>query len=436
MTLFAAGLPSQTLSARRYLYQYGTDIVGVMRTWDSRTNAPERYQHPRARLDIAKHRSGMHTRAITLRDLPWSDEQAWRDLAERSVEPNPFYEADFLVPASRHLRNGKTAVLVVAEEAGRFHACLPVRSISLPMIISPVITSWQHLYGYLGTPLVAPERAVEALSCILTTLRRRSLWPRTVVFELFGDDGPAASYLRRAADDLGLTVHVHAAGERGVFRCQDDKAGVPQPRQGRGRQLRQLRSDLGEPDVVDRAGCRDGSTDFLAMEASGWKGKAGTALACRAGDAAFYRDVTARFATSGRLRMYSLEAGGMKLAMETDFCADGVLFSWKMSYDERFARYGPGAQLQFRVFNLARQEGLRSVDSCADVGNDHLLRLFPDRCRIATLIIGGNGRMEDQLLTLAVLVVKMSGKLRGLSPRTFRYKLVGASRVIEKAFHR
>jgi CelD/BcsL family acetyltransferase involved in cellulose biosynthesis len=380
----------------------------------------------------------MHTRAITLRDLPWSDEQAWRDLAERSVEPNPFYEADFLVPASRRLRNGKRVVLVVAEEAGRFHACLPVRSISLPMIVSPVITSWQHFYGYLGTPLVAPERAVEALSCILTTLRGRGLWPRAVVFELFGDDGPAASYLRRAADDLGLTVHVQATGERGIFRFQDNKAGALPTRRVAGweRQWRRLRSDLGEPNVVDRAGCRDGPTDFLAMEASGWKGKAGTALDCRAGDAAFYREVTARFAASGRLRLYSLEAGGKKLAMDTNLCVNGVLFGWKIAYDERFASYGPGAQLQLQIFDLARQEGLRWIDSCSDAGNDHHLRFFPDRRRIATLVIGGNGRMEGQLLTLAVLAVKMSGKLRGLSPRTFRYKLAGPSRVIKKAFHR
>src|ERR1035441_9764338 len=197
---------------------------------------------------MAAHSNGMRTRIITLRDLALPDEEAWRDLAERSVEPNPFYEADFLVPASRHLRNGKKAQLVVAEAAGRFHACLPVRSIGLRMIVSsPVITSWQHLYCYLGTPLVAPERAVEALSCILTTLLG-DLWPRAVVLELFGDDGPAASYLRRAAGELGLTVHAHASGERAVLRGPREKAdrlptSVRRERRAKARQWRRVCSD-------------------------------------------------------------------------------------------------------------------------------------------------------------------------------------------------
>lgn len=383
----------------------------------------------------------MHTRVITLRHLRWSDEQAWRDLAERSVEPNPFYEADFLVPASRHLRNGKRAVLVVAEEAGRFHACLPVRSMSLPMIVSPVITSWQHLYGYLGTPLVAPERAVEALSCILTTLRGRGLWPRAVAFELFGDDGPTASYLRRAAGQLGLTVHAHASGERAVFRCQGEKAdglsaSVRRERRAKARQWRRLCDDLGDLAVVDHGTDEDGSAGFLAIEASGWKGEAGTALACRPGDAAFYQEVTARFGASGRLCLYSLEAAGETLAMQASLRAGSALFDWKAAYDERFASYGPGAQLQLRVLDLARDNGLRWIDSCADIGNDHQFRLCPDRRRIAMLVIGRDGRMERPLLTLAVLVVRLTGKLRGLSPRTFRYKLAGASCVIKNALHR
>ena len=127
----------------------------------------------------------MRTRTIPIRDLSSSDEEAWRDLAVRSVEPNPFYEVDFLVPACRYLRDGKRIVLLVAEDAARFHACVPVRRNNLPGILSPpVIASWRHLYGFLGTPLVAPERGVEALSCLLTTLRGTGPWPRVVVLEL------------------------------------------------------------------------------------------------------------------------------------------------------------------------------------------------------------------------------------------------------------
>lgn len=374
----------------------------------------------------------MHARIIPIPDMSLSDEEAWRDLAARSAEPNPFYEADFLVPACRHLRHGKGVVLLVAEEAGRFHACLPLHHVKLPAPLSPpVIPSWRHLYGCLGTPLVAPERGVEALSCLLIALRGTGAWPRVVVLELFGDDGPVATYIRLAADALGLTVQPYASGERAVLKCQEAEeennalpARVRRERRAKARQWRRLCADWGDPAVMDRAKDRDGSTDFLTIEASGWKGKAGTALASRAGDAAFYREVAARFGASGRLRLYTLEAGGKTLAMQTNLCAGRYMFDWKAGYDERFASYGPGAQLQLRVLDLVREDGVRWVDTCADASNDHQLRLCPDRRRIATLAIGKGGRMANQVLSLAVLAVEINGKLRGLSSRTLQYRLI------------
>jgi CelD/BcsL family acetyltransferase involved in cellulose biosynthesis len=262
-----------------------------------------------------------------------------------------------------------------------------------------------------------------------------------VVLEQFGDDGPIAAYLRHAADLLSLTVRTHASGQRAVLRCQDENAdvlpaSVRKERRAKARQWRRLCGDWGDPSVIDRGRERDSSASFLAMEAGGWKGRAGTALVSRAGDAAFYRDVTARFGASGRLRLYSLEAGGETLAMQTNLCASGCLFDWKVAYDERFASYGPGAQLQLRVFDLARDDGLRWIDSCADVGDDHQLRLSPDRRSIATLAIGGRGPMGGLVLTWAVLAMEMSGKLRGLSTRNVRFKLAAASRAASRVFSR
>ncbi len=376
---------------------------------------------------------------ISIRDLSSSDETAWRDLALRSVEPNPFHEVDFVVPACRHLRGGKNVSLVVAEEGGRFHACLPVGRGKLPGVrSSPVISSWLHLYCFLGTPLVAPERGVEAVGSLLSAMRDRVTWPRIVVLGLFADDGPIASYLRRAADELELTVHVHSSGERAIFQCQDQKTEVLTPkvkreRRTKARQWRRLSNELGETTVVDRGGQRDGSRTFLALEASGWKGSAGTALASRTSDAAFYREVTDRFRKLGRLRLYSLEVGGNTLAMQTDFCAGGALFDWKVAYDEQFAPYSPGAQLQLQVLELARDDGFSWIDSCSGVTDEHQLRLSTERRRIATLAVGRDGRLPRAVFTLGVLFMKVGYKLPGLAAR-LRRELSASSRVMIRRF--
>lgn len=383
----------------------------------------------------------MRTRTISIRDLSQSDLEAWRDLAARSVEPNPFYEVDFLVPACRYLRDGKRVVLLVAEHAGRFHACVPLRRLPLPGILAPAISSWRHLYSFLGTPLVAPERGVEAVSSLLTALRGTGVWRRVVVLELFGDDGPIASYFRRAAEELRLNVHVHTAWERAIFRCQGDKTdelppSVRRERRAKARGWRRLTGDWGTPTVVDRAQDGDGATDFLAVEASGWKGRAGTAMACRAKDAAFYREVTSRFGATGRLRLYSLEVGGQTLAMQTNFYTGSALFDWKVAYDERFAQYGPGTQLQLRVIDLARREGVHWIDSCSDAEDERQLRLSAERRRIATLAIGGCGRLRGPRFTMAVLILRASRRLRGISASALRSQLAEASRAVRRIFER
>jgi hypothetical protein len=85
-----------------------------------------------------------------------------------------------------------------------------------------------------------------------------------------------------------------------------------------------------------------------------------------------------------------------------------------------------------RVLDLARREGMRWIDTCADVGNEHQLRLCSDRRCIATIAVRRGGR--GPLLALALLAVELNGRLRGLSPRTLRYRITGSR--LGKAFRR
>ncbi len=280
----------------------------------------------------------------------------------------------------------------------------------------------------------------EAVTALLRELTGGSVWGRTLVLEVFGDDGPVASYLRSAAEELGLDVLVHAPWERAVFRCGDGTTDVPpataKERRTKARQWRRMTTDWGDAAVVDRARDPDGSADFLALEASGWKGTAGTALACRAEHAVFYREATSGFAATGRLRLYALQAGGETVAMQTDLCAGGRLFDWKVAYDERFARYGPGTQLQLRVLEVAGQEGVQWIDSCSDSEDPGQLRLSGDRRRIATLVIGARGPLQRSRSALAVFLVKASRRLREWSLGDQRRRLAASSGAWSRVFRR
>src|ERR1035437_2106140 len=68
----------------------------------------------------------MKSRLIRVRDISMSDEDNWRRLAERAVEPNPFAEPDFLLLSSQHFKDYAEAMIVVAEEGGEFRTVLPI----------------------------------------------------------------------------------------------------------------------------------------------------------------------------------------------------------------------------------------------------------------------------------------------------------------------
>jgi hypothetical protein len=57
----------------------------------------------------------VRTRLTTLADLSERDVGAWRDLSARALEPNPFAEPDFVLPAAGRLGAGGEALLTVED---------------------------------------------------------------------------------------------------------------------------------------------------------------------------------------------------------------------------------------------------------------------------------------------------------------------------------
>ena len=133
-------------------------------------------------------------RILDVRNLSSSDENSWRELARRAVEPNPFYEPDCIIPAATHQSFGDEIQLVVAAVGDRFYGCIPIRHVSrwrkLPY---PIVTSQVRRMTYLGTPLVDAERGAEAVKAMLGALiaERRAGGSRVLVVQEL-TDGPVA----------------------------------------------------------------------------------------------------------------------------------------------------------------------------------------------------------------------------------------------------
>lgn len=98
------------------------------------------------------------------------------------------------------------------------------------------------------------------------------------------------------------------------------------------------------------------------VEASGWKGREGTAIRCQAPVERFYRQLAFRLARQNCLRIYSLWQQDQLLAFQ--FCAAHRrrLASLKVGYLDSFREYSPGQILQKEVLRMAWEEGMTRFD--------------------------------------------------------------------------
>jgi Acetyltransferase (GNAT) domain len=80
----------------------------------------------------------------------------------------------------------------------------------------------------------------------------------------------------------------------------------------------------------------------FALEASGWKGRAGTAIRSRPAVHAFYRDFASLAAELGILRLLFLRLDGRPIAFQLAIEDQHVMSSLKTAFDEQYRACSPG----------------------------------------------------------------------------------------------
>jgi CelD/BcsL family acetyltransferase involved in cellulose biosynthesis len=349
-------------------------------------------------------------RVVDVRSISERDEAAWRSLAARATEPNPLYEPDCVIPAARHQTFGAEIALAIAEDGGRWYACMPVRDVTrwhkLPY---PIVTTQVRRMIYQGTPLVDPERSADAVRALLSGLVARHSAHRLRSSRVLAlqetTEGSVAALFRAAAVDLGLPSFDFETFERGfLVRRSDHTRGSTLKSETR-RNLEKKRRRLGrmlgrEPRLVDRSDDPTAIDDFIALEAAGYKEGIGVAMTTVPGECEYFKDMCSRFAAAGRLRVLALEAGGPPLAMDIWIRGGEGEFMIKTSFDERYSVHSPGLMLHVdAMVEFHERSDAAWLETCTYNGNELFLRIYPDRRRISSLFIGldpGWGRTVDR----------------------------------------
>ncbi len=274
----------------------------------------------------------MQGRILNVRNLSAADEEAWRDLASRAVEPNPFYEPDCIIPAATHQSFGDEIQLVVAGTDDRFYACMPIRHVKRwRQMPYPIATTQVRRMTYLGTPLVDAEHGVEAVKAMITALaRERGAGGSRVLCVQELTDGHVASLFRSAASELGLSLIVFESFERGFIGRHNPSSDEQSHRSKTVRNIlrkqRNLLKELGGTGkVVDRGNEPGAIDDYISLEASGYKAENGVAMSTVPGESEYFP----RYVSAVRCRWTT--ASSEHHERRANRCHDRVDQGWRHS---------------------------------------------------------------------------------------------------------
>lgn len=327
---------------------------------------------------------------------------AWDDLAAEAAESSPFAERWF-VSASRPLAQDGDIRLLQLWDGDQLAAVLPVHVVArygrLPM---RHVENWQHYHCFVGTPLLRRGQEVLAWTAILKALDSWS-WASGLL-HLTGvvEDGPSHQALRQAATQLGRRCDTVHRIERAMLASDLSPMAYYEAavRGKKRKEIKRLQSRLQDMGIV--SGHRLSQDDdvaswcnaFLSLERSGWKGQAGTALACSASTERFFRDAIHGAHAAGRLEMLRLDVGERPIAMMVNFIAPPGAFSFKIAYDETFARFSPGVLIQLENLSILDRRDVAWMDSCAVENHPMIGSLWKERRSIirVTLPLAGHWR--------------------------------------------
>ena len=124
------------------------------------------------------------------------------------------------------------------------------------------------------------------------------------------------------------------------------------------------------------------------LEASGWKGLAGTAIVSNPAIKDFVQTAVAGLAAEGHARIDRLFLHGTAIAATMTLASGDTAWCWKIAYNEGLARSSPGVQLVCDLTeNLLAQPAPLRVDSCAAAGHPMIDHVWRERLALSDRLI-------------------------------------------------
>ncbi|MET7248302.1 GNAT family N-acetyltransferase [Methylobacterium sp. EM32] len=318
---------------------------------------------------------------------------AWDALVARAAGPTPDY-ARRALEAHRDHGLAPADLLCLAVRAGPdLLALLPYRIGRGPLGLGRVARPFASPYLTVTAPLVvAGSEGTPALDSLVAGMRALGLawwWPL-----LPADAALLAALARHGWGRAEVSGFARPVLDR---RASHDAFLKEHPHKSRLKDLRRRRRRLDEAGSVTlEAVGPDGDlagavAAFLDLERRGWKGRAGTALACREATAGFARDLFRAGVGPVTARADLLRLDGRVVAASLALVCGGTATLLKTAYDEDLRALAPGVLLEAEIVRALHETRFADRLDSATLASAVLDDLYPERTRIAEIVVSPPG---------------------------------------------
>jgi CelD/BcsL family acetyltransferase involved in cellulose biosynthesis len=336
----------------------------------------------------------------------------WQALAAHAVEPNPFYEPWFLLPALAAGGEPRLECILVrigGVLAGLFPFTRLAGYKGLPI---GTLSSWRHNSSLLCTPLLHSAFADDCLDALLAWMSKDARSVSAAEFRYLPADGAFCGALANALRRARSMVLATESFARPLLRKDADAERYLRSvlsRESR-KALRRKEKRLQGLGQVTRVALRRDEPakpwieQFLALEASGWKGRAGSALACTPAGNAFATRMLEQAHRRGLLQIHGIDCDGRPVARCINLLAGKSAYAYRTAYDETYGDYSPGVLAELdsiREFHALPDAEL--MDSITDPGNALMNRLWKHRRTMRSLVVGTSAWGDLWISTLPLL---------------------------------
>jgi len=295
---------------------------------------------------------------------------AWDALLEESGVDHPFLSHEWVKTWWECFGTGNELHVLVVKDG------------ESPIAIVPLMRSAGRFYGLrvrrleiIGNvhtqrfDVISGRRRPEAFRAIWEALlQQKALWDVVVLSHLQADSASLALLASLAQGD-GYLTGLWRSAEAPYIPIEGSwdayfKRLSPKLRANLRRRERRLRQfgDISMEVVGSGQEVGDALEEGLRIEAAGWKGRAGTAIAADAATHRFYSLLALRAARRGWLRLHFLRVGGRRIAFDFSLFYAGKAFLLKPAYDPAFAACSPYSQLLVRILQDHFARGVKEFD--------------------------------------------------------------------------